>query len=211
MNGKKISDLEINKIKELRQTGHSLTEIMKIVERGNSTIFKYAKDIEILPEHRNTLRFKQGGSQARSRLAWEFAKKEAGSFMPKLEKGHLALIAAALYWGEGAKKDFSFTNSDPSMVETFVYCLQSLGIKKEHIKINVRTYEDLQKDEVINFWHRLLQLPKNQVLGVNVLRGKKLGKLKYGMCRVRITKGGRYLKLIQSIIESIKSKVVMPS
>ena len=38
----------------------------------------------------------------------------------------LALIAASLYWAEGAKKDFSLTNSDPEMIRVFVMILRKI-------------------------------------------------------------------------------------
>jgi restriction system protein len=40
---------------------------------------------------------------------------------------------------------------------------------------------------------------EEKFVNVNVLRGKKKGKLKYGMCRVRILKGGDMLKYMRAL------------
>jgi hypothetical protein len=50
-------------------------------------------------------------------------------------------------------------------------------------------------------------LPKDFIKNINVIKGKKIGKLKYGMCRLRVKKVGRYFKLIISMIDLIKSGV----
>jgi hypothetical protein len=55
-----------------------------------------------------------------------------------------------------------------------------------------------------------LNLPVSQIRSVNILKGKKVGKLEYGMCRVRVTKGERHFKLIMSMIDLIKSHLLSP-
>lgn len=116
-----------------------------------------------------------------------------------------------LYWGEGAKRDLSFCNSDPGMIRMFAHCLLQMGVNKEDLKITVRIYEDIEKRNAVSFWSRTLGMPVKQISNVNVLKGRKKGKLKYGMCRIRVRKGGFYLKTLQSIIQLVKENYIRPS
>ena len=50
-----------------------------------------------------------------------------------------------------------------------------------------------------------IRLDKNT--SVDVLEGRKKGKLTYGMCRVRIRKGGLLLKEFSAIINHVKNYI----
>lgn len=47
-------------------------------------------------------------------------------------------------------------------------------------------------EDAVEFWATTLNLPKNSIAKINIIRGNKKGKLKHGMCRVRVEKGGEY-------------------
>lgn len=207
MNGVKITTAEIDKIIQLRKTGHTLPEIMKIMERGSSTVFKYIQGIKILPKYQESYRVKQGGSKLRASNKWAEAEKQITEFITTIDKKNKFLIAACLYWGEGAKKDFSLANTDPGLIKTFINCLEDLGVTKDRLKINIRIYEDIDKHSAVKFWAKTIGIPEKKILSVNILKGRKVGKLKYGMCRVRVTKGEKYFKLLQSTIKVIKQRL----
>lgn len=46
-----LSNLKVNRIVELRETGHSLSEIVRLTKHASGTVFKYIKNVEILPIH----------------------------------------------------------------------------------------------------------------------------------------------------------------
>ena len=94
------------------------------------------------------------------------------------------------------------------MVRIFIDCLSLLGIKKQDIKFGIKVFSDISVDESKKFWSQVLGISKSSISYVNILEGKKKGKLKYGMCRVRIVKGGPYLKLITSMIDLLKSEMI---
>lgn len=50
-----------------------------------------------------------------------------------------------------------------------------------------------------------MEIPLHQISNINILKGKKEGKLKFGMCRIGVKKGGKYFKLIISMINLLKS------
>ena len=207
MNGKRIAQIEIQKMTELRSKGCSLPEIMRIMGRGSSTVNKYIRDVKILPEFEAEWRMKRGGSQYRAKMKWESAEKEATSLIKSLSKTENLLIAASLYWAEGTKKELNLINSDPLLIKTFASCLEQLGVERSEFRVTIRVYEDLKKEECVLYWANVLKIPKSQIINVNVLSGKKTGKLPYGMCRLRVTKGEKTFKLLQSAIKVIASKI----
>lgn len=197
----------INQIIELRKTGHSLPEIRKITGKGSATVFKYVKGVEILPEYLGDYKIKQGGSRKRASIAWEKATITAEELISAVSKEQKLIILACLYWAEGRKSDFDIINSDPDLLRVFVNCLEEIGVERDSLRISIRTYSDINKIEVINFWKNTLQINENQIINVNLLSGKKEGKLKYGMCRVRIVKGTEYYKLLIMLAKRIKMLV----
>ncbi len=206
--GKPLLDEKIvTQIIELRRTGHSLPEIRKITGKGSATVFKYVKGVEILPEYIGDYKVKQGGSRKRASIEWEKATNISVGLIQTINKEQKLIILACLYWAEGRKSDFDIINSDPDLLRVFVNCLEELGVTKDKLRISIRTYSDINKTEVINFWKNTLQINENQIISVNVLSGKKEGKLKYGMCRVRITKGAEYYKLLTMLAKRIKMLV----
>jgi hypothetical protein len=57
----------------------------------------------------------------------------------------------------------------------------------------------MDEEMCLDFWSSVTGVSKDKFVNVDILEGKKKGKLKYGMCRIRVTKGGNLLKYIQAI------------
>lgn len=165
------------------------------------------KDVNVLPEYLESLKIKQGGSKNRSNKNWEIAKNKADKLLPKIEKNQRLILLAALYWAEGRKVDFDIINSDPELLRVFIECLRDIGINTKDIKVSLRLYEDIDSIQARKYWRKTLKINDDQITGTNIIRGKKVGKLKYGMCRVRIVKGGDTFKLIMSLVNRIKELV----
>jgi len=198
---------EVSRIRKLRETGHTLSEIRTIVKRANGTIWKYTQGVSILPRYRKIWKIKRGGSKAKSTRDWEEAKARALPIIQKLGFKERMLVLSCLYWGEGNKAELNLINSDPILVRTFLRCLKDLGIRNEELKVSLRLFPRISKKKAISFWSRTLSLPRGTIRKIDVVSGKKKGKLKYGMCRVRVKKGGKYFKLIISMINLIKLKI----
>jgi hypothetical protein len=201
----KLSEDKIKLIRDLRSRGHILSEIKNIVPAGKATIFKYIKGVQVKEEFKETFSLKRFNSKNLSKIGWKNAKTMAKEILLPLRKQNSFAILAALYWGEGNKKELNLINSDPALIKVFVECLYSIGVKKEELKITLRIYGDSNISKVKEFWSNLLEIPPQQISNINVLKGKKEGKLKFGMCRVRVRKGGKYFKLIISMINLLKS------
>lgn len=208
MRGRIVTKNEICKIKRMRQTGHSLPEICNVLKRGSSTVYRFAKDVIVFPEYASILKQKQGGSINRANTLWKKSEIKAGSLLKKIEKRDKLLILAAIYWGEGTKKELNLINSDPALIQVFVSCLKEIGINKKSLRVSIRIYDGIDIDEAKKYWAKICDIDIENILSVNILKGKKNGKLRYGMCRIRVTKSGDSFKLIISMLEFIKSQSV---
>lgn len=128
------------------------------------------------------------------------AQKKAKKLISTMSQEEKAVFLSALYWAEGNKKDFGFTNTDPEMIRVFVTGLEEIfQIPRDRLRASIRTYEDLDKDRCLRYWSKVVGIPPEQFVNVNVLKGKKSGKLPYGMCRIRIIKGADMLKYMTAI------------
>lgn len=201
MGKKKISDEKIKKIIELRKNGLSLNEIKKIVPIGKTTIFSYLKNVKTPFDLRNT------GSIRKSKREWDNSRKIVSDLLGSISKEGRLLVLACLYWGEGNKRELNLINSDPNLVRVFVNCLYDLGVNKEDLLISIRIYEDINVEKAKNFWAKTIGVNTNNIRSVNILSGRKIGKLEYGMCRIRVRKAGKYFKILISMIDLIKSQI----
>jgi hypothetical protein len=198
---------EINQIKNLRKTGHTISEIKIITKKSNGTVFKYIKNVTVLSRYQDVWKAKRGGSKAKSLSEWKEAQIKASNIIKQIGFMEKMLILSCLYWGEGNKTELNLINSDPSMVRVVINCLKDLGIKDSELKISLRLFENINKKKAISFWANTLLLPKNTIQKIDVIKGNKVGKLKYGMCRLRVKKGGKHFKLIISMIDLIRQKI----
>jgi hypothetical protein len=118
------------------------------------------------------------------------------------------------YWGEGTKKDFGVINSDPMLIQSIVLSLMELGICSERLSLSLRLHSDVSIEESKNYWSKITGLPDTAINRIEVIEGKKKGKLKYGMCRIRVKKGIRERTLVQTCISLIgkesNKKLVSP-
>lgn len=204
MRGVETEQGVVHKIKELRSFGYSINEIASLVNKSKSVISKYIKNVKIIPEYKEVLKIKQGGSKMRSSIKWENARKEASNIFLDLNKKERLLVLSALYWGEGTKRELNIINSDPEMLRFFIFAIKELGVKDNQIRVSLRIYDDINPKKSIDFWSKSLNMPKSSFKHINILKGKKTGKLKFGMCRVRVEKSEKYFKLIISLINRIK-------
>ncbi len=204
MKKKRLDSETIQKIKLLRSQGNSLPEISEELHIPKTTVFRYVRGVEILPEFLTTWSIKRGGSRKRKLLKETKAFEEGKKLVKKLSNKEKILFLSALYWAEGNKKGFDLSNTDPALIKVYVDGLREVfGVDDDRIRVSIRLYEDLDKDKCLSFWAQIVNIPKEKFIGVNILSGKKKGKLEYGMCRVRVLKGGDLLKKVNGINKAV--------
>jgi len=204
MNGKKVGPNEIKKIKTLRSHGYSIIEIGKKLNRPKTTVFRYVLGIEVLPKYLKNWAGKRGGSKKRKALKEAESLGEARKLIKELSYKEKFILLSALYWGEGSKKSFGLSNTDPNLIKVFLKCLKDLfGVDAVRLRVSIRIYEDLSRQKCLDFWSKVTGVQRDNFVSVNILKGKKQGKLEYGMCRIRVAKGGDLLKKITSLNKTI--------
>lgn len=188
----------------MRNQGFSYKEISKELGVAVSTVSRYSQGIFLNEKAQDRLKSRRFHSHINAiekwRLSTELAKKKVG----EISERDLLIILACLHWGEGSKRELSFINSDPEMVRVYVRGLRLLGVSKSQINYTLRSYRGHNDADLINFWSKTLSIDKSDILKIHHIEGNKVGKLKYGMCRVRVRKGAPYFKLIMSMVEFIK-------
>ena len=197
----------IRKIRFLRKKGYSVPEICTALSLSKTTVFNYARNVEMPPGVLDEWKAKRGGSRKLKILKEKQALINAKKTIGRLSKKEKLLFISALYWAEGNKKDFMLSNTDPNLIKVFTEGIKEIfGIDSERFRVSIRIYEDMNKDKSLDFWSKLIGLPKDKFQNVYVLKGKKQGKLKFGMCRIRIAKGGDYLKQLKAINEIVANE-----
>ena len=200
MGKKRLEISKIEQIKNFRSRGYSLPEISREVEVPRTTVFRYTKGVEILPEFIELWKSKRSGSRHIKLLKEKKALEEAKKLLDKLTNKEKMLYISALYWGEGSKRDFGLSNTDPELIRVFIEGLREVfKIDEDRFRISIRIFEDMDKDKCLDFWSNIVGIAKDKFVNVDVLKGKKNGKLEFGMCRVRVTKGADLLKQIKGI------------
>jgi len=197
------------KIIENRKKGLSIPQLSEAFGVSKSTASRLVKNIEILPEYRQQWLQRRNASQIISERATKEAEKLSFEVIPSVNRQIIGAVLASLYWAEGTKKDFSFCNGDPEMVRVFITSLKKVFfVKNEDIKVSIRIYEDLNLNECIEHWSKVVGFSLAGKVSINVLKGKKTGKLKYGMCRIRVKKAGLLLKTIFAINKRVHNLII---
>jgi hypothetical protein len=205
---RKLAENIIKEIHNLRSKGNSLPEISQLLNIPKTTVFNYAKNVVILPKFAIEWAGKRGGNTRRKAAKEKQFLIEARDLVGNLSKRDKIHFLAALYWAEGSKKDFGLSNTDPKLIKVFVNGLRDIyEIPNARFRVSIRIYEDMDREKCLNFWSKVVRIPKENFVSVNVLLGKKKGKLEFGMCRVRVSKGGDLLKKLKAVNEIISSSV----
>ncbi len=196
-----LSKEEKEKIVELRQAGYSVPEISRLCSVSKATVLRYIKNVAILPQNYERWLARRNASKIISERQWVQARVLATQVLHGKYRD-MALLTASLYWAEGAKKDFSFCNTDPKMIGFFVSALRkAFSVSDDRFTISLRLYEDLSKDDSIKHWSGVTGLDLPDTLSIAWLEGRKKGKLPFGMCIVRVKKPGLLFKTISAIID----------
>jgi hypothetical protein len=202
------SDEKIKKLKELRQKGYSINEIVRELSIPKTTVWHHIQKVVVNPEYSAVLKAKIGSAgrirkEKNLKIAEELAKKMLNS--PDRE---YLIIFSMLYWAEGCKKSFDFVNSDGRMVDLCVKILVKVfGIPKERISPTMRIFSNMDKEECLKYWSKVVGLPKERFF-VRINDGGIKSSTKYGMCRITIKKSSSTLKLVLSLIQQFYDQLV---
>ena len=110
----------------------------------------------------------------------------------RLNKTSAKILLALLYWSNGSKYPSSnfiaFSNSDANLVKTFLNLLRStFPIKESRIRIHLQLYKNQNIKKLIQYWSKLLEIPKIQFYKPTVTKPpKKIPRSDFfGTCTIR--------------------------
>lgn len=189
------------KAREMRRQGFSVNQIANELNVSKGSVSVWVRDIVLTNEQKSTLKAQQKqwgennkGSQKNRQAAIQqrIAYQQLGR-----EKAHegsrLHLIGCMLYWAEGAKaRNFiHFVNSDPHMMTIFRRFLdEELKVENSEmsLQIHCHTHDKVEQNRISEYWLKLLQLPEQCLLNIQVKEGSKTSSkvLHNGVCAIRV-------------------------
>ncbi len=187
----------------LRKQGKSIPEISKETGIAKTTVQRHIRGVEVPKQFKQRLREKQGGAKERAKGLRDNIALYTKRLVGELSARDRLFLLIGLYWGEGTKRDFSVINSDPALIRTLIRCLRVLDIPQDRLEISLRMHTEISVPKAKLFWERTTGLSKDLMRRVEIIEGKKKGRLPHGMCRIRVKSGIRERLIIQTAISQI--------
>ena len=201
------SDEKIKKLKELREKGYSINELVRDLSIPKTTAWHHIHKIVLSPQIASLLKSRTGGSRKRKEKNLKIAEELAKKMLNSPHREYL-IILTMLYWAEGCKKACEFINSDGRMIDLYVKIIVKIfDIPKERITPTIRIISSMDKKECLDYWSKITGLPKERFF-VRIDDGGTKSSTKYGMCRISIQKGSNTLKLILSLIQHFYDQLI---
>jgi len=201
----------------LRKQGMSYSQIRSIIKVSKSTLSLWLKNYPLSKERIKELRafseqrierFRETVRQKREKRLTETYQTQKQLILP-LSNRELFIAGLLLYWGEGTKcrrDGLSISNNDPSVIRFFIYWLKkSLAIPKKKIRILLHLYNDMNINNELNYWSKILRIPLRQfnrsyIKKTPSTRINHKGGFGHGTCNVRINS----VPLAEKIFMSLK-------
>ena len=207
----------------LRKKGLSYNEILQEIDVSKSSLSLWLRDVKLTNKQKRRLKakVKEGGEYIRSiregvRSEWHESKRRKLLSVAQvkmdpylLSHNGLAFVGAALYWAEGNRSQFRFSNTDLDMVKLYLKWLrQVLKVPTSRIKCRVAKVHlghGLSYDEVEEKWSKLTRVPRSQFLTPNVLqKGEEISLRKnvhpYGMLTVEVIRPQQFVAKLAALM-----------
>ncbi len=216
---------EKKKAIELRKTGMSMNEIVRVLRVSKASISLWTRNVELTKEQRNKLSFASRSvdsieKRRINRLANESAKRaivtaEAGKDIREISDQELRIIGAMLYWGEGGKTKRGMariSNSDPAVIKVSMLFFRKIcKVPDTKFRGSIHTYSHLNADEALVYWSWISGIPKNQFYKTYIKRSiasqGKRDKLPYGTFDIYVCDTKLFLT-IMGWIEKVKALLI---
>jgi transposase len=193
--GTNMKLLEHRKAVALRKQGRSLKEIAEALRVSKSTVSLWVTNVPLTKAAQKRIRSLYTNGQiasqeshwAATRLKEKIVQEEAIKVLARFptQKEVKQVICSLMYWCEGAKLyrnrgSFCFTNSDPTLVASFLSLLRDsydIDESKFHPAIHIHGYHD--EATQLKFWSKVTSIPVGQFIrsyrkpesGINIREG----------------------------------------
>ncbi len=134
-------------------------------------------------------------------------RNEAAREFKHLKHNDLFRTGIALYWGEGEKAGrngrVSVINSDSNMLRVVLkFYIAILHIPVARVRAGLFIYQDLNAEDMLNYWSKQLGIPKTQFIKTQLLPSRSVltkRKALYGMCSVYFSDVRMHVKILEWI------------
>jgi hypothetical protein len=155
---------EQEKARLLRAEGRKLADIAETLGVSKSSVSVWVRDVEFEPRPRRASAHRRPHAQHVAKLA-EIAECDrlGVARIGALSDDAFHAAGAALYAGEGAKRQLLFANTDPRMVRFFCAWLRRyFTIEEPRLRMRVYLHENLDIDTAEALWSDITKIPRSQ-------------------------------------------------
>jgi len=207
-----------NRVKQLRKTGKTYSEIKKIVRQHvpKSTLSYWCKNVKLSQKHQKRIQKLILNNAKMSRaIALIVNKNRREKYLKSvanrnkrlatvLKNKDVAKIALAmLYLGEGSKTkrgSLMFGNSDPFIISLFLYLLRyCYNIDESKFRCTLQCRADQNIENLEKFWSKLTKIPQSHFYRAKIdprTIGKPSKKSSYkGVCRIDYFSADLFIEL----------------
>jgi hypothetical protein len=197
----------VKSIRKDRLFGLSIPQLVEKYSIPKTTIWHHVHDI-VLPDNiKREILARQGGSIQRKLGRIRDAETRASSLLCGKDREFVVAVAM-LYWAEGHKKSFIFTNTDELMLRVYIKFLNEvLEINKDDYRILIRTSDPIVPASAVSHWSNVLDLPASAFV-VNHDNIQNRTKTKFGICRIMVAKSNYYHKIMLSLIKKTQTSLL---
>jgi transcriptional regulator with XRE-family HTH domain len=218
------------KVWKLRKLGLSIKEIAKRQRVSVGSVSNWCKDIKLSPAQIRKLKENARNPYYGKRAVYLASlKRKLNSKIKRLRKsgvrqiGELTkreffLAGAALYWGEGFKKDkqAGLANLDPDLIKFFIRWLKlCFGYKQSDLiaRITINNSHRYRVDKIHKYWSKQIGIPIKEFKKPTFqkFKWKKIYKNPekyYGVLRIKVRKSRDFLRKIDGFLEGLKQNSV---
>ncbi len=192
-------DKEIEKAQKLRKKFHySFVKLEQITGIPATTLRNWCKNEQVGTRWDTLL-----ATNERRREKIKSSETKSITKLKLLDKNTKKILASIIYWCEGSKypatNKVDLTNSDPSLLQTFIKLLREsflLDESKFRARLQIHSSQDFSK--IKEYWSKVLNIPVSQFMKptITVANGKKHRKDYMGTCTIRYSDYKIQLKLI---------------
>lgn len=176
---------------------------------SKTNVWHHVREVELAPEIRKEIRAYLGGSKAEKMREWKRAEEEAQLILKNIQPTAVwPALYAALYWAEGTKSSFVFTNTDERMIKVFLSMLRDfLCVKNSDLDFMIRTCVPMNPESCRKHWAAVAEVSVSQIR-INHNDKHNKSHTQYGMCRITLRKGSYQLKLVHCLFKTIADKML---
>jgi len=202
---------------KLRKQGQSYSQIKRTLGVSKGTLSYWLRDYPLTKKRIRELRDwseqriekyrSTREKQREDRLKQVY--KEAKELLLPFNQRELLIAGLFLYLGEGSKRkiaQLSLSNSNPAVIKFFIFwCVKILKMPADKLHIHLQLYRDMDIEGEINYWSKLLKLPKTKfskpyIKDTTLERINHKGGYGHGTCNIAV--GGA--RMTESVLMSLK-------